>query len=143
MKISYKYVPGSREYYIDSQEPLTIKTSYINPGDLLHCLQLYYANQLDDVDEFMSRLYLPESQLNPSNSLYGQLDSPTLTKALNRLPEHYRAAIKLYNVPNNEDSSTLQHYYINSNTCLKFTEWVSDLYIQSFISLSEEIRNLI
>lgn len=143
MQTIYKYNQGQKKVYIDSHDLPAIKTSYIDAYNLLHCLKLYYLNELDNIDEFLDRLYLPESQLNPSNSLFGQLDSTTMNKALNQLPEHYQLSLKLYHVPNSEDSSKIQHYYNYSDSDLKFAEWVGDLYIQAFIALAEEVKRLI
>lgn len=137
----YKHEKGGESLYIDVYTPDIPKQSYVSISDLRYCLGLYFSNELDSVDSYIERLYLPPYQLNPHNSLFGQIDSSTLTDALDGLPEDYRDVIYLNFVPNPEISERVQCHYVHCETPRKFSDWVEDLYTDALYELSVLVKH--
>lgn len=140
----YKQKPGQPKLYVDAPivEPV-IKTGYIDFSDLRYCLGLYYAGKLDDVDNYLNRIYLHPRDLCPGNSLYGLVDSQLMEEALSSLPEDYEAVIQINYIQSPSASELLQHYYAHSVTPQPFATWIEDLYCDAIHELTEQLRMLI
>jgi hypothetical protein len=70
--------------------------SFINLEELVIALEQYFNGTLDDVDEYLSRLWMPVEKLIPDRTLLSVLDSSLMREALMELPLEYRAAIRAY-----------------------------------------------
>ncbi|MBD2168050.1 hypothetical protein H6G04_27065 [Calothrix membranacea FACHB-236] len=140
----YKQEPGQPKLYVNAPivEPV-IKTGYIDFSDLRYCLSLYYKGLLDDVDNYLTRIYMQPRDLCPGNSLYGLLDTELMEEALSSLPEDYEAVIEINFIQSPSASETLQHHYVHSETPLPFSTWIEDLYCDAIHELTEQIRLLI
>lgn len=62
-----------------------LETSYIDLYDLIEVLRDYFTGQLDKMEPYLSRLYLPPRLAHPFNTLWGQLDNDTITDCLKEL----------------------------------------------------------
>ncbi|BAY23727.1 hypothetical protein NIES2100_35190 [Calothrix sp. NIES-2100] len=139
----YKYETGQQEYYANSFIEPSRKNGYVDISDLKYCLHLFYSGGLDDVDDYLSRLYLPPRDLDPTNSLFGLLDTQTVEEALSSISEDYQSVIEVEFTQNPTASERLQHFYVQSLTPLTFAEWVDHLFTDAIYELSHQIRALI
>ncbi|AFY48992.1 hypothetical protein Nos7524_3192 [Nostoc sp. PCC 7524] len=140
----YKYQPGQDKLYLPCYDNTkTRKTGYVDIYDLLKCLRLYYLGQLDNVDDFLDRFYLPPHLLDPNNTLFGKLDTNTLQKALSKLSDLDQAAIELHYTSNPTISERMQHYYNHNPTLLKFNQWVEEAYEEALLNLADTLIILI
>lgn len=73
-----------------------LRSSYVDLQELVEALGLYFSGQLDNVDNFLERLWMPPQFLIPGKQLLSVLDSDTLSAALKALPLEYSAAIRAY-----------------------------------------------
>jgi hypothetical protein len=139
----YEFKPGAEEIYINCQRNTYPADSYVDLQDMVSCLDLYFSNLLDDVDQYLDRLYLPSREMSKSNSLFGQLDQDTLKLAIESLPEEHRLAIVINFLPSQEVSEKLQHLYVHSETVLRFDDGLTNLYSEGLQELAEEVRTLL
>ncbi|HEY9699080.1 MAG TPA: hypothetical protein V6D10_17600 [Trichocoleus sp.] len=118
--------------------------SYIDIRDLLECVQLLYAAKLDDVPENLAEtLYLPIQEWY-ENSLRGQLDAPSLKKALYSLQEVYSASVEYHFTQDPHLESTLKHYFLQDDRFSgSFEDWLAHLFTISLERLSRAVHQLI
>ena len=70
---------------------------FIDLAELVEAVELYYAGQLDRVDEqYFSRLYLNDWELIPGKSLLSVLDTATLRRCLMGISLEHRTVLNSY-----------------------------------------------
>lgn len=87
-KLENAYVSAPNSYGAEATP-----SSYVDLRELWGCLQDYFNESLDDVDEHLNRLWMPLDQLIPGRPLASQLDSATMRRAILLLPTESRLAL--------------------------------------------------
>ncbi len=82
---TYVKVAVPPKAFVPAREGHTHESSYVDRDDLIQVIQDFYDGTLDDCDDYLDRLYRPFNQLNPANSLWGQVDADTVRSCLNQL----------------------------------------------------------
>jgi hypothetical protein len=95
--------------------PKSIKSSYVQQSDLLEVLSQFYDGQLDNCDRYLDRFYLSVEELNPSNSLWSQLDSDDVQSALKVIGDESAALLEYHFTRTDTTLERVHHYYFQSN----------------------------
>jgi hypothetical protein len=99
--------------------------NHISIPDLIACLKLHYQGQLDDVAyDILPRLYLSLNQLDPSNSLFGQITSADLSAALSRIDIKFTNAIEYLITGRESLRPILESDYVKIDQPFNFDEFL-------------------
>lgn len=98
----------------------------ISIPDLVACLKLFYDGELDVIpDDILPRLYLSLNQLDPTNSLFGQLSSAELGAALSKIDRKFTDALEFLNTKRESLRPILESDYVKVDTApFDFDEFV-------------------
>ncbi len=118
-------------------------TSYIDTPSLEECLQLFFQNEFDNCDQYISRLYKNPSELMPSNSLFGQIDSDELNKAIWGLGKLHRAALEYHFLASEKSWLIVRHEYFQDKQQGSIESWMGEVYLDALQLLSSEVMDLI
>jgi hypothetical protein len=118
-------------------------TSYINTPDLEECLDLFFQGELDNVDQYLPRLYKDSSELKPGNSLYGQIDSDELEKAIWGLCKLHRAVLEYHFLATEKSWLIVRREYFQDKQQTSLDSWLGTTYLESLELLSLEVMDLI
>nr|WP_322686620.1 hypothetical protein [Nostoc sp. DedQUE07]MDZ8133241.1 hypothetical protein [Nostoc sp. DedQUE07] len=118
-------------------------TSYIDTANLGECLQLFFEGELDNIDQYLPRIYKDSSELKPGNSLFGQIDSDELESAIWGLSSLHRAAIEYHFTASEKSWLILRHEYFQDGQQTSLDSWIGTRYLDSLYLLSSEVMALI
>ncbi|MGV0103984.1 Nuclear transport factor 2 family protein [Nostoc sp. DSM 114160] len=118
-------------------------TSYIDTNNLEECLELYFEGELDNIDQYLPRIYKDLSELKPGNSLYGQIDSDELSKAIWSLGKLHRAILEYHFLASEKSWLIVRHEYFQDMQQTSLDSWLSTTYLEALDLLSCEIRELL
>ena len=124
-------------------EVTTYATSYIDTADLKEVLQAYYDGTLDDYDPYVDRLYKGLSQLHPTNSLWGQIDSNEMSELLAELIPVHKAVIQYHYQPSEGIKALLTSKYYNYQTDSSFENWVEVTFIEALELLAYGVMEIL
>jgi hypothetical protein len=114
----------------------TNQVGYVQTSDLLECLEDYFAGTLDNVN--LSVLPYETREWAFENSLWGQVDSSTMSSTLKELPVPLRAAIVYTHTQDLTALARLQSYHQESQRT--FLDCIHTWYAQALHELGEAIR---
>ncbi|UKO99374.1 hypothetical protein [Nostoc sp. UHCC 0870] len=130
--------------FIYPEQVTTLTESYIDTDDLKEVLEAYFANELDNVEPYLGRLYMEPAKLHPTNTLWGQLDSDTVSKLISKLPSAHKAALKLnYDQSPELNKSLLYEYYIREQNTSSVDSWIAATFIEALELLSYDILDIL
>jgi hypothetical protein len=114
---------------------------YIQPSDLLECLTDYFEGTLDQVNNEV--LYLDCWEWHSGNSLWGQVDSVTMAKAIASLPAAQSAAITYYFAKSFAAQNQLIECFTRQGQEVNFIHWQSLQYGAGLIALGDRLREML
>jgi hypothetical protein len=130
--------------FIYPEQVSILTDSYIDTDDLKEVLEAYFANDLDNVDAYLDRLYMEPSKLHPTNTLWGQVDSDIIRGLISKLPPVYRAALNLnYNLSPELNKSLLYEYHIREHINSSFDSWVAQTFIEALELISYDLLDIL
>ncbi|MEA5625304.1 hypothetical protein [Nostoc sp. UHCC 0251] len=118
-------------------------TSYIDFNSLEECLDLYFQNEFDNIDQYLPRLYKDASEMKPGNSLFGQLDSDELERAIWSLDKIHRASLEYHSLESEKALLILRNEYFHDKQQGSFDSWIGTTYLEALELLSYEVLGMI
>lgn len=118
-------------------------TSYIDTNSLEECLELFFQGEFDNVDQYLPRIYKDSSELKPGNSLFGQIDSAELEKAVWGLSKLHRAALEYHFTASEKSWLIVRHEYFQDRQQGSIESWIGETYFDALYLLSSEVMELI
>jgi hypothetical protein len=119
-------------------------TSYVDANDLAEVLEAFFLGTLNNMDEYLPRLYKGLAEFHPTNSLYGQLTEEELTQCLHNLTQLEKAAIEYRFAKSKKSEIILTHAYLNDPEAgSNFASYAEQLYIEAIELLSFEILDIL
>ncbi|MEH2093985.1 hypothetical protein [Nostoc sp.] len=122
---------------------MTTITSYIDSNNFEECLELFFQNELDNVDQYLPRIYKDASELKPGNSLFGQIDSDELEKAIWSLDRLHRAILEYHFLATEKSWLIVRHEYFQDRQQTSIDSWIGTAYLEALELLSSEVMELI
>lgn len=114
------------------------RQGYTDLIELDECLQAFYENRLDNVED-LTRLWMPLEQLIPGKRLLSQLDSDTMRHCLYQLSELERSAIAHRYEPDcPELLQTMANYFVRSQSP-NFAHFCNEAYTNGLVALAIRI----
>ncbi|MBW4421203.1 MAG: hypothetical protein KME13_18540 [Myxacorys californica WJT36-NPBG1] len=122
---------------LPSYDESRIKTSYIDPVQLLRVLEDYYNGTLNECDKFIPNIYKPLSQLNPGSSLWSQIDESLMSDAIGQLnfPQCLVLNFKITNDPSVH--YRIGYIFTGLNTSETFEDYIDRLCLEAFDVISD------
>lgn len=103
--------------------------SCVDLNNLIEVLRDFYSSRLDNVDPYMSRLYMPLEMLHPSNSLWSQVDTNDMRRCLTKFREEhkdfYDVIVQVHSLPGGRPSEELHDDYYAA--VLELADYVYEL----------------
>jgi hypothetical protein len=118
-------------------------TSYIDTNSLEECLELFFQGEFDNVDQYLPRIYKDASEMKPGNSLFGQIDSDELEKALWGLSRLHRAILEYHFTASEKSWLIVRHEYFQDGQQTNLDSWIGTTYLAALELLSLEVMKLI
>ncbi len=118
-------------------------TSYIDTNNLEECLELFFQGEFDNCDQYLPRLYKDASELKPGNSLYGQLDSDELERAIWSLGKLHRAVLEYHFLATEKSWLIVKHEYYQDKQQGTLESWIGATYLEVIELLSYEVLGMI
>ncbi|MDZ8259463.1 hypothetical protein [Nostoc sp. ChiQUE01b] len=118
-------------------------TSYIDTANLEECLQLFFEGELDNIDQYLPRIYKDSSELKPGNSLFGQIDSDELESAIWGLGKLHRAILEYHFTASEKSWLIVRHEYFQDKQQTSLDSWLGTTYLEALELLSFEAMKLI
>ncbi|MEH1803234.1 MAG: hypothetical protein V7L13_29540 [Nostoc sp.] len=122
---------------------MTTITSYIDSTNLEECLDLYFQGEFDNVDQYLPRIYKDSSELKPGNSLFGQIDSDEIEKAIWALDRLHRAVLEYHFLATEKSWLIVRHEYFHDGQQTSLDSWIGTTYLEALDLLSCEVMELI
>ncbi|ANV88483.1 hypothetical protein [Picosynechococcus sp. PCC 7117] len=130
--------------------PYSTQHSYIDQSDLVDVLELYFLNSLDDVEEYLPNLYKHPRNLNPSNSLFGQVTTEEMDYCFSFLTEIDKKIMKYIILRDEESLVDITDHYIyqvlpnqNSKQFDGLHNWIWKVYFEAKDSISYTLLKLL
>lgn len=103
----------------------TTTLNNISLPELIACLKLYYQGQLNDVAyDLLPRLHLNLNQLDPTNSLFGQVTSEDLEYCLSLIDRQFTDALKFFITSRPHLLTTLESDYVKIDTTYTLDQFI-------------------